>query len=729
MKIDRLPILDQLVVADARCLGALFTTFTFDPSFFEHHVLASVLRVGTDPDEQATAYHEEALATLQETPVACFVDASMRVPGHQLPYDLREIRGRCFHPKVALLLYEGFARVAVGSANLTKQGYGRNAETVLVRNLVYGEPADAAVLRDVAEFFSRIDDSATPKGTQTTEVLAALQRRIAATPVVTTTPSLRFLHTEADTPLLAQVLALLPQDARITRLGVLAPFYERDDVGAATASDISSVLLELARRAGKDAVLDLGVAWDEAPIAPSTGDEGEIAARLESIWAMRYASDDDDEDAPDVIRYFVPVGVTASNYRCINRHGATKLWSREQLDEGVSERQVWHVGKPRVFAPANLVSLAREHVADVRVWLHPSSQLHEGRPIERPLHAKLLTVAFRAGRKARTLVVVGSANASRMALLATPADAGNVEAGMAFVVDDELTLEDLSPELSFCAAPIEWQERTFPELKPLPSVPDIESAVYSPRDQTLVVTWAPASRDVSAWSMSYTDISLARGDQYPDGITTVKPFRLSPSSCELTVSAHDGDLTFPIVVDDLGALPLDGFQRAMDLRELLALVGRRLTPARHRAIAQNHGPAVLDATLTSLLGDHFGPTDVLRAWWSVAHDLAAPGISVAGFRLRLLGTLGAGAVWKRIYELAVQPGSGMRPEEAWFYGSELRRALVAVELPPDPDLPAKCVALEAFLGELRAQLHALRPSALDQPWVGKIISFYEESSS
>jgi hypothetical protein len=61
-------VLDRLV-AEERCLGAVFTAYGFDPAFFEDHVLRAVLRLTSDPLEQASRYHAEARRTLQETPV------------------------------------------------------------------------------------------------------------------------------------------------------------------------------------------------------------------------------------------------------------------------------------------------------------------------------------------------------------------------------------------------------------------------------------------------------------------------------------------------------------------------------------------------------------------------------------------------------------------------------------------------------------------------------------
>lgn len=720
MKLERLHLLDQLATSSERCLGAAFTTFTFESAFFENHVLAAVLRVSADPDEAAAAYHEEALSILQETPVVCFVDGTMRKSGHQLPYDLREIRHRCFHPKVALLLFETYARLSVGSANLTKQGYGRNAETVFVHDLYYSDASHAAVLRDVAGFFDSLDIVASPlEGKQTVAFLSTLRRRIADVPASDDDPEFRFIHTESETPLLEQILGMLPDNAVITRIGVLAPFFERDDATADPADEMASVLMELAKRA-KNATLDLGVAWDDAPVAAS-GEVVAIAENFGSLWAERL----EDDDGVESVRYFVPTAITAGSYRYVDDGGESRLSPRAEMDKRIAARTTWHVGRPRIYAPAKLVEVSRQHASDVKLYLHPGIQLHGGARIERPLHAKLLAIAFRSGSKRRTLVVIGSANASRVALLRTAASGGNVEACVAFQLDGEHGLQDLAPEIACCAMNPEWLERTFPEPPPMPTVPRPASAVFSPQPRTLTVTWQDDQPAIGAWTLKYQDAELFSGVGAPSGPTIVTPFVLAATSCEITLVAADGEITFPIVVDDLAALPLEGYQSALDLRDLLALVGRRLSPARHRFIASKHGPAMVDATLTSILGENFSPTDVLRVWWSVAHDLATPGVTVAGFRLRLLGTLSAGAVWRRIYELARDPESGMRPEEAWFYGSELRRALAEVVIPDDADRSAKVLVLDQFVAELATQLVVLQPSSEGRPWIAEIVGFYQ----
>jgi hypothetical protein len=129
MKLTTARVLDRLP-HEERCLGAVFTAYSFDPAFFEDHVLRAILRLASDPIEQGARYHSEARSALQEAPVSVIVDAAERRPGRRLPYDLLEVSDLVFHPKSALLLYKESARLLVGSGNLTFSGYGGKHGTV-----------------------------------------------------------------------------------------------------------------------------------------------------------------------------------------------------------------------------------------------------------------------------------------------------------------------------------------------------------------------------------------------------------------------------------------------------------------------------------------------------------------------------------------------------------------------------------------------------------------------
>ena len=76
MKIASGRVLDRLS-AEEPCLGALFTSYSFDPAFFEDHVLRAVLRLTSDPVEQPHR-QGEAADPLPAFPLAEIVEASER---------------------------------------------------------------------------------------------------------------------------------------------------------------------------------------------------------------------------------------------------------------------------------------------------------------------------------------------------------------------------------------------------------------------------------------------------------------------------------------------------------------------------------------------------------------------------------------------------------------------------------------------------------------------------
>src|SRR5208283_4132766 len=69
--------------------------------------------------------------------------------------------------------------------------------------------------------------------------------------------------------LLDQLNHAIHESAKITRVGVLAPFFEQDDLDAGDADGgLDSVLAEiLALRPSPDAAFDVGVPWDNESVA------------------------------------------------------------------------------------------------------------------------------------------------------------------------------------------------------------------------------------------------------------------------------------------------------------------------------------------------------------------------------------------------------------------------------------------------------------------------------
>jgi hypothetical protein len=713
MKLPHASAVERLATT-SRCLGAVFTTFTFDPAFFEEELLAAVLHLGSDPLEQPARYHDEARRALQEVPVACIVDAGMRQPGHRLPYDLLEVHGRTFHPKVSLLLYEEFARLQVGSGNLTRGGYGGNTELFFNRDLRYDDGADTAALREVDQFLRALTGLVRHPGTQLTLVREELARRLrAAGAPESAEPSFRFLHSEAG-GLLEQLLALLPAKAVPERVGILAPFLEQDD-GHAGDGDVSSVLLRLAQLGGSAPAFDLGVLWEDPPVHPDASRRVALEEGLGRLWALK-------SDSPPSLTYLSPTELTANRLRYLDASGAPRQMARADAERSLEEGRLWATPPPRAFAPPQLVEQVRARSADFQLWLHPARRVEEDRPVTRPLHAKLFLITVKRGSHRQTFVLLGSPNASRRALLQGPEQGGNVEAAVAFVLEGAVSLAELVPGLVACAPEqVSLAERDFPAAPPNLALL-VQSAVHDAVERTLCVTWAQGrSAPEAGWTLLYKDRPLVSGGALPSSPSLFTDFTLSPASCELVLRSADMDFTIPITVLDLAALPTDAALSELSLTELLALLGRRIGRERLAVVRTQRGVEGTSEVLAALFGDGFGPVDVFRAWWGLEHDLADSHLSVAAFRARLEGTLGARAVWSALLKSA---GDTLAREEAWFYGAELARTLRGIDLGPTRDGAEKQQLLGQFLRTLATQLEPLAPAPQAAPWLGRIVRFY-----
>lgn len=112
---------------------ALFTTFNFDPSFFEDHVLP-VFSEGLDASTLPGVLDADRFLRSMRTVV--FHDADQLAHGRKrLSYGAVAVRPKAhnyFHPKLILLGDDnGEFQLIVTSANLTVSGWGRNEEVVV----------------------------------------------------------------------------------------------------------------------------------------------------------------------------------------------------------------------------------------------------------------------------------------------------------------------------------------------------------------------------------------------------------------------------------------------------------------------------------------------------------------------------------------------------------------------------------------------------------------------
>ncbi len=713
MKLPRASAVDRLATT-SRCLGALFTSYTFDPAFFEEELLAAVLQLGSDPLEQPARYHDEARRALREVPVACVVDAGMREPGHRLPYDVLEVHGRTFHPKVSLILYEKFARLQVGSGNLTRGGYGGNTELFFSRDLHYDEGSDTATLLEVDRFFVAIAGLVRHPGTQLSLVREELSRRLRAGGATPSISAFRFLHTE-DGSLLEQFLALLPPKAIPERVGILAPFLERDDARG-WDDEFTSVLLRLAQLSKSAPAFDLGVLWENPPVHPESTRHIALTEGLGRLWAFK------PETTSPSLTYLAPTGLTTNRLRYLDEHGSSRQMARADAERHVEEGRLWEAPPPSTFAPPHLVEQARAKSGNFQLWLHPARRVEEDRAVTRPLHAKLFLVTIRRGSRHETFVLIGSPNASRRALLSSPDEGGNIEAAVAFVLEGELSLAELVPELVACTPEqVSMADRNFPAA-PRNLALLVQSAVHDAAERTLCITWAQGEPPPEAeWTLRYREQTLVSGGALPSTPSLFPDFTLSPASCELVLRSGDADFTIPITVLDLAALPADAALSGLNLAELLALLGRRIGRERLATVRSQRGEEGTNEVLAALFGDGFGPVDVFRAWWGLENDLKDAQLSVPAFRARLEGSLGARAVWNALQGAA---GTTLAREEAWFYGAELARTLRGMDVGSTRDGDEKQKLLGQFLRTLTTQLESLAPASQEAPWMGRIVRFY-----
>lgn len=702
------------------CLGAFFSTFTFDPAFFEDHVLRALLRLSSDPIEQPERYHQECRHALQQVPVAVVVDAGERQGGRRLPYDLLDVSSVVFHPKTVLLLYRRHARLVVGSGNLTSNGYGGNSELFFHADLRFDTPADVGALATFRAHLWRIAPLMRTQGSQIALFEEALDRAIGSAADVNTPASFRLLDSTVA-PILQQALALLPPSAKLKTIGLAAPFFEKDDDGELDASSVFGALLE---RADGRVEVDVAVGWDNVSVHAT--DPTPIAEGIGRLWTWEYAEEGELRQC-----HVVPTLLGPREFRYRNEHGREERGSAADARKAMEARKLWMQPPPEACVPALLLEAAREKASELRLWLHPSMRLVDGRPQCRPLHAKMLALGYESEGETGTLLVMGSPNMSRRALLLAAGAGGNVELAVAMHVRGLLALPDLMPGI-VCApkGSVSMVERKFP-TGTVNHALAVEVAVHDAQARTLEVRWSVDASALPAWRLMYQSQLLASSAQPPTETLSVSGFVLQPASAELSLQIEGQAFHIPILVSDLVHLPADATAPPLSLDELLMLAARRIggeravQMARLRAERTLHGGA--DDELAAFFRDRFTPTDVYRAWWSAADDLRNPELSVTAVRLALEGAMGTSAVWAAIHGAAIS--GHMLAEEAWLYGAELLRSLGNLTWPGDDtrEVLAKKQVLSVFIARVRADLRSLLAGRPDDEVLRKVRAFYVET--
>jgi hypothetical protein len=239
---------------DEELVGAVLTTFVLDGRFFEEELLTTLasLAVGSGELGRASSeLHERLLAT--EEGVTVFVDSRGFDGTRRVGvYDLQQVPAPpTFHPKVALMVWQSpkrkpSVRALVSSANLTREGYRRNAELAVIADS--GDRADQRLLSEIVDYLRRIAE-----GCPT--AIGLLDR--AARELRPGTDGSRRLLVSRGRPLIDLFFDQLDPDELVESAVVVSPFFERS-TDPASASTIE--------------------AWCESLLAHSR--DGEVRARF-----------------------------------------------------------------------------------------------------------------------------------------------------------------------------------------------------------------------------------------------------------------------------------------------------------------------------------------------------------------------------------------------------------------------------------------------------------------
>jgi hypothetical protein len=252
-------------IRDRRVRVALFTTYTFDPGFFELNVLPVLFdQAFSQPDKVRRLQLEDALSKVDE--VAVYYDRSALVqsaaPG-RLDYrriDVRRATG-CFHPKVTLVLVDNPPNedadptspptqsliVMVASANLTAEGWWENVECAHIEEIHDKDVAESrqAFRRDVLYFLQRIEDCAGPGENHAAldAVRTFLRERVSTEAPAYASSGGRY-HTRLfygqNQSSLSDWLASLRLQRQTWNLEVISPYF--DATGARPLADLIDVL-------------------------------------------------------------------------------------------------------------------------------------------------------------------------------------------------------------------------------------------------------------------------------------------------------------------------------------------------------------------------------------------------------------------------------------------------------------------------------------------------------
>jgi len=206
------------VLRELKPRRALFTTYTFNPAFFEATILQAAFRpdgcqihVLVDDGPLAAS----AIGSYAQHIGSRYAVAPVRAPG-----------GGIFHPKIALLENDDRQVLCVGSGNLTASGLAHQLECLDITDLA-AEPVVAGQLRSFLRALAERCGSTSPRAADML-VSAADSVRGEEPPSDRLRRGATLIHTLERTAAV-QMEELLRRDGQRARvLTVLAPFHSKD---------------------------------------------------------------------------------------------------------------------------------------------------------------------------------------------------------------------------------------------------------------------------------------------------------------------------------------------------------------------------------------------------------------------------------------------------------------------------------------------------------------------
>ncbi len=201
---------------------AMFSTFQFDPNFFEQRLL-------------------RCTALKKARRIAVFMDASQwsRLMQHDAParrinrrylvVPVRQSQG-VFHPKLNLLLTATGGQVQVGSNNLTRSGCASNLELLNSLPFEFGEAENATTVnlaRDALRFFREAAKHTDPEVSRiANEWVSEAERMYPWPPEGHGDGGIQLVQTY-DGPIWEEIVKALNGEA-VTKFLVVSPFHDKD---------------------------------------------------------------------------------------------------------------------------------------------------------------------------------------------------------------------------------------------------------------------------------------------------------------------------------------------------------------------------------------------------------------------------------------------------------------------------------------------------------------------